>query len=75
MLVADEGGPETFHAVRRCKEDVEKALRFKNAGSLGGGGSGSGSLSLLDAIERRGSLSRLADEVPLAAGGGARTAA
>ena len=72
MLVADEGGPETFHAVRRCKEDVEKALRFKNAGSLGGGGSGSGSgsLSLLDAIERRGSLSRLADEVPLAAGGG-----
>ena len=72
VLVADEGGPETFHAVRRCKEDVEKALRFKNAGSLGGGGSGSGSgsLSLLDAIERRGSLSRLADEVPLAAGGG-----
>ena len=72
MLVADEGGPETFHAVRRCKEDVEKALRFKNAGSLGGGGSGSGSgsLSLLDAIERRGSLSRLADKVPLAAGGG-----
>ena len=70
VLVADEGGPETFHAVRRCKEDVEKALRFKNAGSLGGGGSGSGSHSLLDAIERRGSLSRLADEVPLAAGGG-----
>ena len=72
VLVADEGGPETFHAVRRCKEDVEKALRFKNAGSLGGGGSGSGSgsLSLLDAIERRGSLSRLADKVPLAAGGG-----
>ena len=70
VLVADEGGPETFHAVRRCKEDVEKALRFKNAGSLGGGGSGSLSLSLLDAIERRGSLSRLADEVPLAAGGG-----
>lgn len=69
VLVADEGGPETFHAVRRCKEDVEKALRFKNAGSVGGGGSGSGSLSLLDAIERRGSA-RLADEVPLAAGGG-----
>ena len=69
VLVADEGGPETFHAVRRCKEDVEKALRFKNAGSGGGGGSGSGSLSLLDAIERRGSA-RLADEVPLAAGGG-----
>ena len=70
VLVADEGGPDAFHAVRRCKEDVEKALRFKNAGSLGGGGSGSLSLSLLDAIERRGSLSRLADEVPLAAGGG-----
>ena len=67
VLVADEGGPDAFHAVRRCKEDVEKALRFKNAGSLGGGGSGS--LSLLDAIERRGSA-RLADEVPLAAGGG-----
>jgi hypothetical protein len=51
VLVADEGGPDAFHAVRRCKEDVEKALRFKHAGSVGGGGSGS--LSLLDAIERR----------------------
>ena len=97
VLVADEGGPDAFHAVRRCKEDVEKALRFKHAGlNLGGGGSGSGSLSLLDAIERRvasrdpprgieppsaitanprpGAVARgstrLADEVPRAAGGG-----
>ena len=96
VLVADEGGPDAFHAVRRCKEDVEKALRFKHAGlNLGGGGSGSGSLSLLDAIERRVAFcktprgieppaagsnprpgavargsTRLADEVPRAAGGG-----
>ena len=97
VLVADEGGPDAFHAVRRCKEDVEKALRHKHAGlNLGGGGSGSGSLSLLDAIERRvasrdpprgieppsaitanprpGAVARgstrLADEVPRAAGGG-----
>ena len=26
MLVADEGGPDAFHAVRRCKEDVEKEM-------------------------------------------------
>ena len=79
VLVADEGGPDAFHAVRRCKEDIEKTLRAAMH---------SGGASALDAIEARaapvptpgpgprpgvdarGSV-RLDGEVPRAAGGGA----